>query len=409
MTIKGEGSADQYQTNPLRAPEPSYPYEDDLSLGDYLAVVWRWRWTIVALCVAAMLVAMILSIKAPRVYEAQVTMMLPAQTGGVSLAGLFGNSGGGSMLQGMLGGGGASSAYQTILALLESRTMAEEIVKDFDLMTQFGTATVHSAAGRLQGMTEIDSDKGVITIAVEADNPKLAADLANHYVTSLDRLNQSMNLTSAKRNRIFVEERLTDNLKELRRTEDDIKKFQLDNMAVFLDSQMEGAMGEAKDIQARMSKIEVTLKVRGASLQPEHPELMRLQIELVQLQKRLKQIEMGPAGKGLLPGDRLYPAWISVPDLAVELRHYNRELEIKEEVYLLLTTQLEQSKIEEIKDDPTTQLLDRALPPDEPSNMPLQTAVLFAGVVAFLLGVFLSFFLDYVMGPAWRQKGTVGS
>ena len=409
MTTGTEGPPDKHLVHSLRAPEVIYPYEDEVSFIDYLKIVWKWRWMIVALCVFAMFSAMILSIKAPRVYEAKVTMMLPAQTGGVNLSGLFGGGGGGSVLQ-MLGGGGDSSASQMVLALLQSRTMAEKIAKDFDLVTRFGVTTIQSAAGQLKGMTEIDSESGIISIIVESQEPKLSAELANHYVVVLNRINQSMSLTAAKRNRMFVEERMNDNFMELKRTEDDIKNFQLANMSVFLESQVAGSMGEAEEIQNKINLLEMELKVRGASLQAEHPDLRKLDIELEYLQKRLNRVEVGPTGKGLLPGKRIYPAWSSVPDLSVQLRHYNRELEVREEVYVLLAGQLEQAKIEEIKDDPTVQVLDSAIAPTGASNRPTEQVVLGAGILAFLLGVFLAFLVNSIANSlaqqAQRQKGT---
>ncbi|HIB53277.1 MAG TPA: hypothetical protein EYO39_00385 [Nitrospirales bacterium] len=278
MSIEGEGRSDQHQAHPMQAPEGRYPYEDEINLLDYWRVIWAWRWMIGGLCVVAMFTAMVTTLMTPKIYEATVTMMPPTPSGG-SLGGLLGG-GQSSILQGLLGGDDSSSGNSMVMALLESRTMAEDIARHFDLITLFETETIHGAAGVLQGMTEIKITEGVIAITVAAKGPKLATDLANYYVDSLDHMNQSMSLTSAKRNRMFIQDRLAEAHKELQQTEDAVKDFQLKNMTVFLSNQVAGSWNEASSLQSQMTGIEVRLKVLGSSLTSKHPDLVRLRLEL---------------------------------------------------------------------------------------------------------------------------------
>lgn len=392
MSIEGEGRS-----------EGGYPYEDEINLLDYWKVIWAWRRMIAGLCVVTVFTAMVISLMSPKMYTSTVTMMPPAQSGGGGLAMLMGGEG--AILQGLLSGV-SSPGENMVMALLESRTMAEDIAKHFDLVTLFETETIHGAAGVLQGMTEIENEEGVIAITVEAKDPKLAADLANYYAESLDHMNQSMSLTTAKRNRVFIEERLAETNRELKQTEDNIKDFQLKNMAVFLKEQVAGSLEEAAEIQRQMTSVDIELKVLGSYLQPEHPDIILLRLELEQLQEKLRHVEMGVDGKGELPGDRLYPAWISVPDLALEFRKHERELKIREEVYKLLTAQFEQAKITEVKDDPTVQVLDPALPPGGPSKPNVKLAMMISGVLALFVGVILAFVMDYVRRMSARSEET---
>ena len=407
MSLEGEGRSGQHQVQPIGAPEGGYPYyEDEINLLDYWNVIWVWRWMVAGLCVVTLFTAMVVSLLLPKMYSSTVTMMPTAQSGNSGLASLMGGQS--ALLQGLLSGV-SSPGGSTVTALLESRIMAEDIAKHFDLVTLFETETVHGAAGVLQGMTEIEGEEGVIAITVEAKDPKLAADLANYYVESLDHMNQSMSLTAAKRNRVFIEERLAETNREMKQTEDNIKDFQLNNMAVFLEEQVAGAMEEAGTLQGQMTSVEVELNVLGSYLKPEHPDLIRLRYELEQLKERLRHVEMGTSEDGQLPGARLYPAWISVPDLSLEFRQLQRELEVKEEVYKLLTAQLEQAKISEVKDDPTVQVLDPALPPGGPSKPNVKFAMMISGMLALFVGVLLAFVMDYVRRMSARSEDTAVS
>jgi len=403
MSIEGEGRSDQHQGHPMRAPEAGYPYEDEINLLDYWKVIWAWRRMIAGLCVGTVFTVMVVSLMLPKIYTSTVTMMPPAQSENTGLAMLMGGEG--AILQGLLSGV-SSPGENMVMALLESRTMAEDIARHFDLVTLFETETLQDAAGVLQDMTEIENEEGVIAITVEAEDPQLAADMANYYVENLDRMNQSMSLTTAKRNRIFIEERLAETNQEMDQTVDNIKDFQLKNMAVFLEAQVAGAIEEAAILQGQMTAVEVESKVLGSYLQPEHPDLIRLGFELEQLKEKLRHVEMGSGEKGELPGDRLYPAWVSVPDLAVELGQHQRELKVKEEVYKLLTTQLEQAKIAEVKNDPTVEVLDPAFPPARPSKPRVILAMLISGVLALFVGVILAFVMDYVKRMSARPEET---
>ena len=407
MRLESEGLSDQHRTSPIRRPIVEWRYEDDINLLDYWRVIWSWRWMIAGLCVATMFTATVMALMSPKIYVATVTMMLPSQSVGGDLSSLA--NGRNQLTQGLLVAqdrlGGMTPAESMVMVLLESRTVAEEVAEHFDLMSLFETNTLQGAVGRLQeDITEIGYEEGVILITVEAEDPNLAADLANFYIESLESMNQSMNLTAAKRNRVFIEERLVAATKELKKTEDKIKDFQLENMAVFLEDQVAGAMREAVALQGQITATEVEIQVQGSYLKPEHPDLLRLRLKLEQLQERLRLVERGTGEKGHLPGDRLYPAWINVPALSVELGHHQRELETHEQVYKFLMAQLEEAKIAEVKGDPTVQLLDPALPPSEPSKPRVKYIMLFSGLLALFVGVMLSFFMDYVRRMSVRQE-----
>ncbi len=403
MSIEDEGGSGQHPARPIRTPEERFPYEDEINLLDYWKVIWVWRLMIAGLFMITVFTTMVVLLNSPKIYKSTVTMMPSGQNQGDGLT-LLG--GGNAMLQGILSGV-TSLGGDTVMALLQSRVLAEDIAKHFDLVTLFHVETVHDAASALQGMMEIKNEEGVIAITVEAEDPNLAADLANYYVKSLDHMNQSMSLTATKRNRVFIEERMAEAIKELEQAELNIKNFQLKNMTVFLNEQVAGSMNEAGKLQSQITSKEVEMKVRGSYLRLQHPDLVRLKLELEQLREKLGYLETGGGGDGQLPGKRLYPAWISVPDLAIEFGQYTRELETKEEVYKLLTTQLEQAKIAEVKDDPTVEVLDAALPPGGPSKPQVKLAMLISGVLSLFVGVILAFVMDYVKRMSARPEETV--
>jgi len=107
-------------------------------------------------------------------------------------------------------------------------------------------------------------------------------------------------------------------------------------------------------------------------------------------------LESGKGGKGMLPGDRLHPAMITVPTLALEYGRLMRELKVQETLYTLLTSQYEQAKLAEARDTPTVQVLDPAVPAEKKSKPRIRLNVMIAGILALFVGIFLAFFLEYL-------------
>ena len=131
-------------------------------------------------------------------------------------------------------------------------------------------------------------------------------------------------------------------------------------------------------------------------LSPDNPELSRVRSSIEELRKQLLLLESGRAGKGMLPGDRLHPAMISVPALAMEYLRLMRELKVQETLYALLTSQYEQAKIQEARDTPTVQVLDPAIPAEKKSKPSIRLNMMIAGVLALFVGIFLAFLLEYL-------------
>ena len=111
-----------------------------------------------------------------------------------------------------VGGGpaGLEEHGRLFVGVLESRTVADRIIDTFDLRKVYWRKTYYDARKKLSSRTDIEEDKksGLISITVSATDPKRAAAMAQAYVDELDRLVSEVTTSSARRERIFLEERL---------------------------------------------------------------------------------------------------------------------------------------------------------------------------------------------------------
>src|SRR5436853_3743348 len=377
--------------------------DDEVNLLDYWRVLVKRRWLIGGLFTASVLTAMAVSLLTPKIYESTASLLpsLDSKEGG-GLAGLgtllaaTGTSGPAQGL-GITLPGTPATPTDLFVAMLKSRIMADEVIRKFNLMDHYEAKTMHDARKVLEGDTKITVTKEkVIKITVETESPPLAADIANYYVANLDRLNRTLNVSKAGQNRAFIERRLAETQVNLAKAEETLKEFQTQNKTVAVEAQSSAMIQDAAQIQAQITAQEVQLQVMSGYLSPDNPELSRVRSSIEELKKQLYMLESGKGGKGMLPGDRLHPAMVTVPGLALDYGRLLRELKVQETLYALLTSQLEQAKLSEARDTPTVQVLDRAIPAEKKSKPRILLNTIIAGVLALFVGIFLAFFLEYL-------------
>jgi len=385
------------QTNHINQAGPAQGgFDDEVNLLDYWRVIWKRRWLIGGLCVAAVLTAMVVSLQMPKIYESTSTLLpqFDSKEGG-GLGALLAASGAqsfGISLPGM-----PATPTDIFVAMLKSRTMADDVIKQYKLMEQYEAETMQDAREALEDQSDIKVTKEkVINITVESKDPELAADIANFYVANLDRLNRTLNVSKVSQNRAFIEQRLDETRVNLVKAEEALKEFQVKNKMVAVEAQSQAMFAAAAQVQAQISAQEVELQVMRSYLSPGNPELARVQSSIEGLKKQLRLLEFGKNGKGMLPGDRLHPAMITVPLLALDYGRLMRDLKVQETLYAMLTSQYEQAKIAEARDTPTVQVLDPAIPAEMKSKPRIALNMMISGVLALFLSIFLAFFLEYL-------------
>ena len=380
------------------------PQTDEVTLFDYWQVISKRKWGIIALGAVMTMGTLVVSFLLPKIYESTATLLPQLESNnGVGLGALFASGAASSAAQslGISLPGSPATPTDVFTAMLKSRIMADDIIRRFDLMEHYETKTMHDARGSLEGATRIVVTKEkVIKVAVEDRDPQLASDIANFYVSNLDRLNQTLSVSKARENRKFIEQRVAETQTALVKVEDALKEFQTQNRTVAIEAQSKAMIEATAMIQAQIMAQEVQLQVMGSYLSSNNPEIARVQSSISELRKQLQIMETGKSGKERLPGDRLRPAITSVPTLALEYGRLARDLKVQETLYALLISQYEQAKLTEARDTPTVQVLDPAIPAERKSRPKILLNVLIAGILSLFVGLFWAF----VRGALDRRK-----
>jgi len=249
-------------------------------------------------------------------------------------------------------------------AILGSRTVQEELVQRFDLQRVYGKKSMEVTLKQLVRNTKIKMNPdGTIKVSVDDRDPKRAAAMANGYLEALDRFNVEKRNTTAQRTRLFLQTRTQETDSLLRASEEALRRYQETHRTVAPANPGGADLQAAADVMSRKLMLQVRLGVLRGYLSEESDQVRQVKDELDQLERRLA----------------------SIPELQGDLLRLIRDTKVYEQLYLLLTAELEQARIRETMNTPTVQLLDPAVPPErhsKPKKGLLSVAATLVGLLA---------------------------
>ncbi len=182
--------------------------DDEIDLLDYLCVIWRYRWMILALCLVAMSLTVVASLRTPRRYQAAVTIVPPLDVLQRESGGALGSLNN-SLLRQMMDTA-AGSIGKIYVEILESREVADAIVERFHLMGAYEHIRHRSdAREQLKRNTTVKTtDGGAVRVSVLDRDPNRVAAMATAYVEELDKQNKRLSTGQATSKRMFLENHL---------------------------------------------------------------------------------------------------------------------------------------------------------------------------------------------------------
>jgi len=382
---------------------PPDDIEDEINLTDLVLVLLKWKRMIVLLVFATIIASVIYSSLIPKTYTA-TARILPPQKGESGLSGIL--SGGGAfegLGLSLLGGKSSADVYAGIL---ESRTVADILIKRFNLYEVYRQKIADHLYKALAGRTSIQVSRKtqIISVSVDDGDPVRAAELANGYVEALDQVNRNVNISEGHRKRVFLEDRAEKVKKDLVVAETSLKEFQEKYKIIAIDEQAKAAIEGAGRIKGEIIVAQTELEVLKQFGTERQNEAIMLKSKIAELENQLARIEKGKPDKILGQENKatskenpdFYIPFSELPELGMQLARLIREAKVQAKVFELITSQYELAKIEEAKDMNTIQVLDRAVPPEWKSKPKRSVIVIVSTLTVFFLAIFLAFFLEYV-------------
>lgn len=369
--------------------------QDRTNLLEYLMVLIRYRRFMFLNTLAVCLIVALISLLLPSWYTAHTTILPPEKETpliGLTPSLLGGFAAGGEMALPLM-----ATPSDVIAVMLRSRSVGEKILEKTDLMQ------VYQTNSREQGLRELASHmtvkvtpEGMVSLDFEDRDGERAALVANLFIQEVDLINRAANNSRARNTRLFIQERIEKTQKDLTLAEENLRGFQELHKTVSLDEQMKTAIQTAANLKAEMVLNEIELNVLGQNLSPSHPQIRQLRSRISQIRKQLEKLEFGDQDAAPEQNQVLDVPFSEVPKLSLELARLTRDLKIQEAIFELLSQQYEEARIQEAKDTPTIQVLDRAIPPEKRSRPRRALMVVMAAVASLFVGTIFVLGLEYL-------------
>jgi tyrosine-protein kinase Etk/Wzc len=360
----------------------------EVSLAELFGLLYRRKRQLLRVSILTGLAVGVVVFLLPVSYTAEAVILTPQQAQS-SLSSFLGPLAGlapaaGMSGLGLLSGLGLRNPADLYVGVLESRTVADDLIKKFGLKDVYGSADYTRARKRLERNTRIESGKdSLIRIRVDDHDAARAAKLANAYVDELSRSNSRLALTEAGQRRLFYEDQLAKEKEPLAEAEIALRNTQQATGLVAPGGQAEAMLRIGAQLHAEILSGEAQLAAMKTFAAEDNPRLQIVKRELSVLQTQLNELERGEYKPGTLelPTGHL-------PEASLKYLRAVRELKYHETLFEVLSRLYEAARLDEAKSAAPIQVVDRAITPERKSWPPRTLLVLAAVTAAFLICAF---------------------
>ena len=205
---------------------------------------------------------------------------------------------------------GGKSTGALFTKVLQSRTVEDELVKRFDLRKHYHKKYWEDARSKLEINTSIVEDKksGVLAITVKDRDPQFAATLAAAYVDALDHVMSQVSTSAARRERIFIEQRLAEEKAALDDAEEKFSRFSSSTMALDVPEQTRVMVEASARLQGELIAARSELEGLQQVYTPENTRVKTLQARVNELERSLAKINTGSPKGGASATDPIPPS-----------------------------------------------------------------------------------------------------
>src|SRR5882724_2232462 len=354
--------------------------EEPIQLLPYLRLLWQSRRFLLRAALAAFLASALIALLIPNRYRAVTRLMPPDGQSGMGmgmgiLAALSGKAGPGSLagLGGMAGDFlGVKSSGALFVGVVNSQTVQDRLIGEFDLQKVYWASKIEDARKDLAEHTDVSEDRksGIITIEVTDRDPKRSAAMARAYVNELDRLVAQVSTSSARRERIFLEEHLKTVKAELNTAARNFSSFASKNTALDIPAQGKATVEAAANLQGRLIAAQAELSGLRQIYTNNNVRVRAAEARVNELQQKLNEIGGSDSQGNENEARMLFPSIRKLPILGVTYADLYLQTKIQETVFELLTQQYEMAKVQEAKEIPSVKVLDAAVVPTKKTFPP---------------------------------------
>ncbi|MGD9898978.1 MAG: GumC family protein [Calditrichaceae bacterium] len=238
--------------------------EQQLSLNDYLRILYRGRWIILISFLVVFLFTLYYTMTATPVYESTTSVIID-RNGAMERT-----------FYDMGGFGGQNTTIANQLEIIRSRSLSERVVKRLDLSdvrdslalfqpnSQGEYLTMRGMIGVIKSSMDVSHKKetDIIQITYQASTPFESAYIANTIADEFQYANAEASRGEISDLRKFLETQLSKKGEELRLSEERLRDYQEREKVASLDDETSGLVGRLSGVESMLEQAQVELQAK---------------------------------------------------------------------------------------------------------------------------------------------------
>ena len=387
------------------APEGN---DDEISLVDLAATLWRRKRLIVAVTAIAAVASVVYALLQPNLFTASATMLPISGSSSSSLLSQYASLA--SMAGVSLPSGGSTNPAIKIEAILKSRSFAENLVGQLNLVpvliehpekikvgTPLGVAV--ESLGKLLSVST-DTKTNVMKISMKTKDPTLSSRVVNGALDMIQDDLKNRVLSSSGKNIVVLETQTAEQEAKVRAAQDKLTAYQKKYKLVSPQTQSAGSLQLYQALIQQKMALEIEISRLESALSADNPKIVGARSQLGAIKAQMADFEKTGGGVG--------PSMKETPAALMEYANIAAELELATKIYGTLLSSLETMKLQDASEKVFVEVIDRAIPPEKKSE-PSRSMICVVGTMAGgFLAVLLAFVLDafgkLVSDPEVRSK-----
>jgi polysaccharide biosynthesis transport protein len=383
------------------------PQEPEVHLRDYLRVLQKRRWTVIAFFVILVTTVAVGTFTARPVYRSGVQILIERENPNVV-----------SIQEVLAIDATATDYYQTQYEILKSETLARRVIRrlqlDRDPEFQSGDTkrddSSPSAAGErdrrllkafLSNLTVSPiRNSRLVKVEYDSHDPQLSAQIANTLAAEYISYNLELKLKAVQQAGDWLRQRVDEMQAKVKESEEAFEKFKESipaQITAQVDSKAESAAA-MKEMESRPEVVnntfiqelrsqEIQLTAKRSELSkkygPRHPQMIQLGSELNTLRDKLEREIKRLVGAVQIEGSSQY-------------LFLKREADANRQLYEVLLKRLKETVLTEDLPRNNIQVVDEALPSQVPIKPRKGMNLLLAVIIGLTMGAGLAFFFEYL-------------
>jgi capsule polysaccharide export protein KpsE/RkpR len=357
----------------------------------YLELIVKWKKFIIYSTLIICILVAIYSLLVEKKYQSSAKILPPRQESYGSLIGgianltstFFGGGQGGFSLPPL------TSPSEVYKELLESRSLAENLIYEFDLLNVYESKFIEEGLEIFWANLDIEvTFAGFVNITFTDTDTIRVKELMDRLLLTLDSLNTHATINYHKRNRLYFEKQLEIVKNNLHQSEENLKEFQEEYGILEITEQIRQLLQILTDLETKKMELVFEKGVLDHTLNKNSAQVRLLEIQINSIEREIKKIQEG-TNENLALGVQ------EIPDLAIKYANLLREQQIVETINIFIQQQYEQAKFFEEKDIPTIMVLDKPQYPQVRVYPKRRNMV----IIAFMFSLFLN-----ILFIAYKEK-----